>query len=162
MDTTTQTRGKITGVLSNLVSIQADGPVGQNEICYVVSGKTRLMAEVIRVNANIAQAQVFESTRGVKAGDTVEFAGHMLEISLGPGILSRKYDGLQNDLDQLTGLFLARGEQVDPLDTKAFFEFTPLVNAGATVVAGDWLGQVPEGFLQHKIMAPFFYQVLTV
>lgn len=98
MKTTTQTLGHITGVLSNLVSIEVDGPVGQNEICYIQLGKVKLMAEVIRVAGNIAQAQVFESTRGIRSGDTVEFTGHMLEISLGPGILSRKYDGLQNDL----------------------------------------------------------------
>jgi V/A-type H+-transporting ATPase subunit A len=155
MDIKTQTRGKITGVLSNLVSIEADGPVGQNEICFIELGAVKLMAEVIRVAGNFAQAQVFESTRGIRCGDRVEFTGHMLEISLGPGMLSRKYDGLQNDLDRLPGLYLSRGEQVDPLDTEALYDFTPLVSAGASVVAGDWLGQVPEGFLSHKIMVPF-------
>lgn len=155
MDIKTQTHGKITGVLSNLVSIEADGPVGQNEICFIELGTVKLMAEVIRVAGNVAQAQVFESTRGIRCGDRVEFTGHMLEISLGPGMLSRKYDGLQNDLDRLPGLYLSRGEQVDPLDTEALYDFTPLVSAGASVVAGDWLGQVPEGFLSHKIMVPF-------
>lgn len=155
MKTTTQTLGHITGVLSNLVSIEVDGPVGQNEICYIQLGKVKLMAEVIRVAGNIAQAQVFESTRGIRSGDTVEFTGHMLEVSLGPGILSRKYDGLQNDLDRLTGIYLSRGEQVDPLDTEALYDFTPLVAAGATVERGDWLGEVPEGFLAHKVMVPF-------
>lgn len=155
MENKTQTRGKVTGVLSNLVSIEADGPVGQNEICYIELGGVRLMAEVIRVAGNVAQAQVFESTRGIRSGDNVEFTGHMLEISLGPGILSRKYDGLQNDLDRLTGLYLSRGQQVDPLDTQALYDFTPLVSAGAAVESGDWLGEVPEGFLSHKIMVPF-------
>lgn len=155
MSVNSSTRGKITGVLSNLVSIEADGPVGQNEICYIELGGVQLMAEVIRVSGNTAQAQVFESTRGIKSGDPVSFTGHMLEISLGPGILSRKYDGLQNDLDKLTGLFLERGQQVDPLDTEAQFDFTPLLAAGARVEAGDWLGQVNEGWIAHKIMVPF-------
>ena len=155
MENKSQTRGRITGVLSNLVSIEADGPVGQNEICYIELGNVRLMAEVIRVAGNTAQAQVFESTRGIRSGDTVEFTGRMLEISLGPGLLSRKYDGLQNDLDRLTGLYLSRGERAEPLDTEALYDFTPLIGPGAIVHAGDWLGEVPEGFLSHKIMVPF-------
>lgn len=158
MSIVSSTQGKITGVLSNLVSIEADGPVGQNEICYIELDRVRLMAEVIRVSGNTAQAQVFESTRGIKSGDKVSFTGHMLEISLGPGILSRKYDGLQNDLDKLTGLFLERGQQVDPLDTEAQFDFTPLLAAGARVEAGDWLGQVNEGWIKHKIMVPFAFE----
>ena len=130
------TRGKITGVLSNLVSIEADGPIGQNEICHIEVAGVKLMAEVIRVTGNVAQAQVFESTRGIRKGDAVTFSGHMLEISLGPGLLSRKYDGLQNDLDKLQGLFLARGQIVDPLDAEAQYEFNPHLAAGAAVAAG--------------------------
>lgn len=149
------TRGKIIGVLANLVSIEVDGPVGQNEICYIRLGNAQLMAEVIRVTGKIAQAQVFESTRGIRVGDAVEFSGRMLEISLGPGLLSRKYDGLQNDLDRFTGIYLNRGEKVEPLDTEIHYEFTPLAALGAAVEPGDWLGEVQEGFLAHKIMVPF-------
>jgi hypothetical protein len=80
MENKSQTRGRITGVLSNLVSIEAYGPVGQNEICYIELGNVRLTAEVIRVAGNTAQAQVFESTRGIRYGDKVEFTGRMLEM----------------------------------------------------------------------------------
>ena len=149
------TRGQVTGVLSNLVSITVDGAVGQNEICYINRNELKLMAEVIRVAGNVAQAQVFESTRGIRCGDTVEFTGHMLEVSLGPGLLSRKYDGLQNDLDKLTGLFLGRGQTVDPLDAAALYEFTPGAIKGDKVGAGDWLGAVKEGWITHRIMVPF-------
>lgn len=149
------TRGKITGVLSNLVSIEADGPIGQNEICHIEVAGVKLMAEVIRVTGNVAQAQVFESTRGIRKGDAVTFSGHMLEISLGPGLLSRKYDGLQNDLDKLQGLFLARGQLVDPLDAEAQYEFNPHLAAGSSVEAGTWLGEVKEGWIAHQVMVPF-------
>ena len=40
-----------------------------------------------------------------KIGDKVEFEGHMLEVTLAPGLLSRNYDGLQNDLEKMDGLF---------------------------------------------------------
>lgn len=155
MNAVTTTRGCVTGVLSNLVSVEADGPIAQNEICLIRVGGVELMAEVIRVTGNRADAQVFESTRGIRRGDEVEFSGHMLEVSLGPGLLSRKYDGLQNDLDKLPGIFLERGAAVDPLDATAQYDFHPHLQPGAEVYAGDWLGEVKEGWIQHQIMAPF-------
>ena len=103
------TKGKVTAIISNLISIEVDGPVSQNEICYVSCGEARLMAEVIKIAGTSASAQVLESTRGVKLGNSVEFTGSMLEIELGPGLLGKNFDGLQNDLDKLQGVFLERG-----------------------------------------------------
>ncbi len=149
------TRGTITGIIANLVMVEADGPVQQNEICYIDQADSKLMSEIIKVLGTTAYIQVFESTRGVKVGDTVEFVGHMLEVNLGPGILSRNYDGLQNDLDQMEGIFLKRGEQTEALDPDKEWEFTPIAKEGNTVSAGDWLGEVTENWLPHKIMVPF-------
>ncbi|MFP4015244.1 MAG: V-type ATP synthase subunit A, partial [Chitinispirillaceae bacterium] len=100
------TKGKVTGIVSNLVTIEVDGPVAQNEICYIDLKGTKLMAEVIKIGGKNAYVQVFESTRGLYVGCTAEFTGHMLEVTLGPGMLSRNYDGLQNDLDTMEGVFL--------------------------------------------------------
>lgn len=149
------TTGKVTGVVANLVSVECDGPVGQNEICYLQHAGTPLMAEVIKVQGSVAHVQVFESTRGLKIGCEVEFTGHMLEIDLGPGVLSRKYDGLQNDLERMDGDFLKRGSYTDGLDADKTFEFTPTAKVGGTVSAGDWLGHVPENWVKHQIMVPF-------
>ena len=104
------TTGKVTSIISNLVVVQVDGPVGQNEICMIEVEGTKLMAEVIKIVGNKAYTQVFESTRGLKVGNHVEFQGHMLELTLGPGLLSRNFDGLQNDLERMDGVFLQRGE----------------------------------------------------
>ena len=120
------TTGKVKGIISNLVTVVVDGPVSQNEICYITIGNTRLMAEVIKVIGDNVYVQVFESTRGLKVGNTVEFTGHMLEVTLGPGLLSRNYDGLQNDLDKLTGVFLQRGEYNFPLDEEKLWKFEPI------------------------------------
>ena len=76
------TRGTVIGVISNIVTIQVDGPVAQNEICYITTGGDRLMAEVIKVVGRNAYVQVFESTRGMKVGAEAEFTGHMLEVTL--------------------------------------------------------------------------------
>lgn len=154
-----KTTGEVIGIIANLVTVKTSGPVSQNEICFILmDGGVRLMAEVIKVIGDKAYVQVFESTRGLKGGTPVEFEGHMLEATLGPGILTRIYDGLQNDLQAMEGVFLKRGEYNAPLDYESRWDFTPLVTLGegdTFVKAGDWLGWVPEGWLQHKIMVPF-------
>lgn len=152
------TTGKVTGIVSNLVTVQVDGPVAENELCYIDLKGTKLLAEVIKVSGDKASVQVFESTRGLKGGDSVEFLGKMLEVSLGPGLLSSVYDGLQNDLTTMTGVFLKRGEYTDPLDHGKLWDFTPLAAPGDKVQAASWLGEVKEGWLPHKIMVPFSFQ----
>ena len=150
-----KTLGHVHGIISNIVIVKADGAVGQNEICYVYCGDTRMMAEVIKVIGDAAYVQVFDSTRGLKIGDRVEFEGHMLEATLAPGLLSRNYDGLQNDLEKMEGLFIARGSVTEPIDFSAQWEFTPLAAAGDKVSAASWLGEVKEQWVMHKIMVPF-------
>ena len=149
------TTGKVIGIVSNLVTVLCDGPVRENEICYITTGGTRLMAEVIKVNGAKASVQVFESTRGMKNGDAVEFTQKMLEVTLGPGLLSSCYDGLQNDLTTMTGVFLKRGEYTPALDSSKKWAFTAIAAPGDKVSAADWLGEVKEGWLPHKIMVPF-------
>ncbi len=152
------TTGKVTGIIANLVTVEVNGPVAQNEICYIKLGDTRLMAEVIKVNGKNASVQVYESTRGVKKGNDVEFMGFMLEATLGPGLLSSNYDGLQNNLSTMTGVFLQRGEYTAPIDMDKEWDFTPIAKSGDTVIAADWLGEVKEGWLPHKIMVPFGFK----
>lgn len=150
-----KTTGKVVGIVSNLVTILTDGAVSQNEICFISVQGQELMAEVIKLEGNHAIVQVFESTRGMKVGDTATFEGHMLEIQLGPGLLSKNYDGLQNDLDAMDGVFLRRGEYTDPIDRDRLWEFEPLAKEGEHVRAGSWLGEVEENHQPHRVMVPF-------
>ena len=138
-----------------MVTLRVDGPVLQGEICYITTGGDRLMAEVIKVVGSDVYVQVFESTRGLKVGAVAEFTGHQLEIQLGPGMLSKNYDGLQNDLDKMEGVFLRRGQYTDPLDRERLWDFEPLVKLGDKVEASAWLGKVEENHQPLKIMAPF-------
>ena len=153
-----KTLGRVNGIISNIVIAKVDGAVAQNEICYVYCGETRMMAEVIKVIGDEAYVQVYDSTRGLKIGDKVEFEGHMLEATLAPGLLSRNYDGLQNDLEKMDGLFINRGSITDPIDFDAKWDFTPLAKVGDKVSAGAWLGEVKEQWVMHKIMVPFIMQ----
>ena len=153
-----KTLGRVNGIISNIVIVKADGAVGQNEICYVYCGDTRMMAEVIKVIGDDAYVQVYDSTRGLKIGDKVEFMGHMLEATLAPGLLSRNYDGLQNDLEKMNGLFIERGSITEPIDFDKTWEFAPIAKVGDKVTAADWLGRVKEQWIDHKIMVPFVMQ----
>lgn len=149
------TKGLVSGIISNLVIVTVDGPVAQNEICYIILDKVRLMAEVIKILGKKTYVQVFESTRNLKIGTSVEFTSHLLEVTLGPGILSKNFDGLQNDLDKMEGVFLNRGEYTNPLEDDKKWEFKPLARVGDLVEAGSWLGEVKENWMAHKIMVPF-------
>ncbi|WP_393925951.1 V-type ATP synthase subunit A [Yoonia sp. R2-816] len=163
---------KVVAVQDDLVQIEAlddaEGHTGtliKNEIIFILPSQPdetgrqeRLKAEVLRVRGKTADAQVYESTQGIAVGDRVEQSGTMLSVELGPGLLGQVYDGLQAPLAELAsqfGIFLPRGADVAPLDTKAKWSFTPTVKLGDEVAAGDVIGTVPEGRFVHKIMVPF-------
>lgn len=150
-----KTTGIVQGVVANLVTVEVNGPVAQNEICYITVQTRRLMSEVIKVIGDYAYVQVFDSTRGMRVGDPVVFEQHMLEVQLAPGLLSKNFDGLQNDLNKMEGIFLEKGSYTDPLDHEKTWDFTALVKEGDLVKPGDWLGEVNENGKPHKIMVPF-------
>ena len=152
------TKGIVKGIISNLVIVEVNGPVAQNEIAYINLDGTHLMSEVIKVVGKNVYVQVFESTRGLKVGSEVEFRGHMLEVTLGPGLLERNLDGLQNDLDKLEGVFLKRGQYTFPLNEEKLWDFKPIAKVGDVVSGSAWLGEVDENFQPHKIMVPFVMQ----
>lgn len=149
--------GKVVGVNGNLVNVEFDGAIRKNEVGYVkVEGKS-LKGEVIKLNNGTASMQIYEMTNGIKVGDEVEFTGELLSVELGPGLLSRVYDGLQNPLPELAekcGFFLERGTYLDPIPNRDW-HFTPSVKVGDVVNVGDKIGTVPEGLFNHEIMVPF-------
>lgn len=161
-----ETKGTVVGVNGNMISVSFDGVVALNEVCYVhVDGK-RLKSEIIRVRGNVAQLQVFEITKGIPVGASVDFTGALLSVELGPGLLGKVYDGLQNPLPDLAaqaGYFLERGIYLPPLHDEQKWDFTPVAKVGDTVVRADTIGTVPEGAFTHRIMVPFgLYGTYTV
>ena len=151
-------KGRIKGVNGNLVTVEFDTAVMQNEVAYAIVGDKRLKGEVIRVRGNRADLQIYESTAGLRIDDPVEFSGEMLSVALGPGLLTKVYDGLQNPLNLLAekaGFFLQRGLYLDALDMESVWDFTPIAKPGDKLAAGDYIGSVPEGIFTHYIMLPF-------
>lgn len=150
--------GKIVNVNANMVTAQVDGFIIQNEVAYIIHGQERIKAEVIRVRGKLAEMQVYESTQGIKSGEVVEFSNELLSVELGPGLLGQIFDGLENPLPALAtkcGAFLKRGVYLEALGDETQWDFTPLAKTGDKVLAGSWLGYVPEKIFKHYIMAPF-------
>lgn len=151
--------GTVTGVNGNMITVEFDRRVIQNEVAYIcVDENTRLRSEVVRVRGQLADLQVYENTSDVVVGCPVEFTGEQLSVLLGPGLLGRVFDGLQNPLPELAeqgGFFLQRGVYLNPLDQESSWEFTPKAKPGDELEAGDTVGTVPEGIFEHQIMVPF-------
>ncbi len=165
------TKGKISLVNGNMVTVAFDGAVAQNEVGYISCAGKKLMAEIVRVRGEKCDMQVFDATGDLMIGDEVEFSGEMLAAELGPGMLGQVYDGLQNPLELLAeqaskisrdaGYFLQRGMYLNGLSRTTKWDFHVTAKVGDTVRAGSVIGWVVEGIFDgvtmpgHKIMAPF-------
>lgn len=154
-------RGRVVGVSGPMVTCEADTEVMRNEVAYIVCDGVPLKSEVIRIRGRQVDMQVFESTGGLRVGDKVEFSNELLSATLGPGILGNIYDGLQNPLAKLEnneGFFLKRGQYLGALDAERKWDFTPVIEKGAKVKAGHYLGKVPESIFDHYITVPLRFQ----
>ncbi len=131
-----------------------------NDVVYV--GTDGLMGEVIEIEGDITTIQVYEETSAVAPGEPVENTGEPLSVDLGPGMLDSIYDGVQRPLDVLEesmGAFLDRGVDAPGIDLEKKWEFTPSVDPGDEVEAGDIVGSVPETVsIEHKVMVPPDYE----
>lgn len=150
---------KVACVLDSMITIDTQGvAIKKNEVGHICLGQQRIMAEVLRIRGSRADMQVFEDTDGVRVGDDVELTGQMLSAVLGPGLLGQVFDGLENPLHVIAkkyGFFLPRGVDIFPLNQEKKWNFTPSVSLGDKLIAGQVIGTVPEGHIQHKVMIPF-------
>ncbi len=147
------TIAKITGPV-----VVADGMTGAKMYDVVRVGAEGLMGEIIRLEGRLATVQVYEDTAGLKVGDLVESTEGPLMVELGPGLLSSIYDGVQRPLPiiaQQSGDFIERGTRASALDRERKWDFTPTVEVGQELAAGDVVGTLPEGqTILHKVMVP--------
>ncbi|MDH5716485.1 MAG: V-type ATP synthase subunit A [Spirochaetia bacterium] len=117
----------------------------------------KLTGEVVRLHSKGAVIQVYEDTRGLGIGDEVESLDIPLSVTLGPGMLSSIYDGLQRPLETLqekTGPFIKTVDVTEVFEIFKFdkpFEFIPNKNIGDTITKGEILGKIKEGNFYHYI-----------
>jgi V/A-type H+-transporting ATPase subunit A len=146
------------GIAGNIVNIKSDVPLVKNSVVFVRVGNTQLKGEILRVQGDRADTQIYDETEGVRVGDGVEVTDQMLSATLGPGLLGMVYDGLQNPLRVLAqrdGFFLGRGTSAPALDRARRWVFAPSRRLGDRLRASDVIGTVTEHRFQHKIMIPF-------
>ena len=154
-------KGKIIAVNGNMIQVRFAGHITQNEVGHVIQQDKRLKSEVIKIEGDIAFLQVFETTKGLRVGDDLEFTGAMLSVQLGPGLLSQIYDGLQNPLPEIAakfGFFLPVGVELGAISLTKKWKFKPQAKKGDIVSAGYALGHVHEGMFKHRIMVPFYFK----
>jgi len=122
-------------------------------------GEMGLMGEIIRLEGNTAQIQVYEDTTGLKPGEKVINTNRPLSLQLGPGLLTSIYDGIQRPLNVLaaeSGDFISRGKIIPALDQKKKWDFIPVKKNGDQVSPGEIIAEVQETqLIKHKIMVPY-------
>lgn len=149
-------RGRIHGVAGPTVSVKGMTGAVMNTVCLV--GKQGLLGEIIRIKEELVTLQVYEDTSGISVGEEVISYGIPLSVTLGPGLLTGIFDGIQRPLTKIretTGGFITRGVKAEALDIDRTWEFSPLKKKGDHVGPGDVLGTVQETErILHSIMAP--------
>ncbi|MGA8106743.1 MAG: V-type ATP synthase subunit A, partial [Nitrososphaeraceae archaeon] len=139
-------------------AVKADGMSSVKMYETVEVGDLKLIGEVIRLTGDVAFIQVYESTSGLKPGESVKGTGQPLSVLLGPGVIGKIYDGIQRPLDEIaqkSGSFIGRGVATTPVDLKKKYKFVPAVKIGDEIGAGSVLGFVEETpLLNHSILVP--------
>ena len=124
----------------------------------VMVGKTKLIGEVIGVTDEMTTIQVYEGTAGLMVGDPVEPTGTPMCATLGPGIISNIYDGIQRPLKAMTdisGVFVTEGSAIAALDEEREFDVTLTVKTGDKLSGGDIYAECPETpLITHRCMVP--------
>lgn len=126
------------------------------EMVYV--GERRLIGEVIGVTDDFTTIQVYEDTAGLKVGEPIFGSGAPVCATLGPGIISNIFDGIERPLRDMVkenGAFVAEGSRLFSLDTEREFDVTVTVKAGDKLCGGDVYCTAPETpLITHKCMVP--------
>ncbi len=126
------------------------------EMVYV--GSKRLIGEVIGVNDEFTTIQVYENTAGLKIGEPVIPTGSPVCATLGPGIISNIFDGIERplrDMTKLSGVFVTEGSSIFSLDEQREFDVTVTVKVGDRVTGGQIYCTCPEtALIEHRCMVP--------
>ncbi len=125
------------------------------EMVYV--GNKRLIGEVIGITGEFTTIQVYETTTGLKVGEPVYQTGAPMCATLGPGIISNIFDGIERPLKRIEevsgGAFISEGASVDPLDTEKKYETEIKVSVGDHLTGGQIYAECQEtAVIRHYCM----------
>lgn len=124
------------------------------EMVYV--GEQKIIGEIISISDDETTIQVYESTTGLKPGEPVYSTGSPLCVTLGPGILSNIFDGIERplkDMAEESGAFIGIGSDIPALDLNRHYDVTVLVKPGDHLAPGQIYATCPETHqIIHKCM----------
>ena len=120
-------------------------------------GKKRLIGEVISITSDATTIQVYESTTGLSPGEPVYTSGAPMCATLGPGILSNIFDGIERplmDIARLSGTaYIGEGVNIALLDEKRKYDVTMCVHEGDRLEGGQIYATCPETeVIEHRCM----------
>lgn len=146
----------IYGINGPVVTIKGKTDLQMLEMVYV--GEAGLVGEVIGLDDNTTTIQVYEETTGLKPGEKVISTGGPMCVTLGPGIITNIFDGIERPLGALEknfGAFIGKGTSVPSLDTEKEWDVTVTVSVGELLKGGDIYAACPEtAIITHKVMVP--------
>lgn len=149
-------QGIISGVNGPVIYVKNQPNFMVGEMVYV--GNEKLVGEVISSTIEFTTVEVYEDTTGLKAGDIVFGTGNAMAVTLGPGIISNIFDGIERPLSEIgekTGIYIGRGVSVSSLDEEKLYDTTMMIAVSDRVRGGQIIASVPEGrAIVHKVMIP--------
>lgn len=137
-----------------VITVRNTNDFSMLEMVYV--GPEKLIGEVISITSQKTTIQVYETTTGLKPGDQVYSTGQPISATLGPGILTNIFDGIERPLKEIakdSGAFIPTGSQVSSLDENALWDVTIKVKVGDQLAGGDIYATCPETpLIEHRCM----------
>ena len=130
--------GRIVGISGSTIRTDL---IGLKLYERVLVGHRQLTGEVVRLETDVAVVQIYEEARGLALGEPVIGLGRPLSVTVGPGMLTQIYDGLQRPLRQLkeqVGPFLQTTREVPPLDLQRSFQYRVTVVHSFFFLLGNW------------------------
>lgn len=149
---------KIYSVNGPVVKVKDTKDFSMLEMVYV--GEKRLIGEVIGITGEFTTIQVYEVTTGLKVGEPVYNTGSPMSATLGPGIISNIFDGIERplkEIEKISGAFINEGSNVPAIDTEKIYDVTIEVTVGTDLKGGDIYASCPETpVIRHYCMlSPF-------
>ena len=139
-----------------VVTVRGARQFEMQEMVFV--GNSRLIGEVINISDERTTIQVYEGTTGMRPGEPVTGTGGPLCATLGPGILSNIFDGIERPLKEIAktpGAFIPEGSDMPALDVEKKWPVTLKVKEGDRLKGGDVFAVCPEtSIIEHRSMVP--------
>ncbi|MCH5170417.1 MAG: V-type ATP synthase subunit A, partial [Oscillospiraceae bacterium] len=147
---------KIYGINGPVVTVKGKTDLQMTETVYV--GEKQLIGEVIGLSENHATIQVYEETAGLTPGEPVFSSRSPMSVTLGPGIMSNIFDGIERPLEsvrEISGAFIEKGINIPAVSETKKWTVTVALHEGDKVFGGEILASCPEtDSITHKSLVP--------